>query len=248
MTPLSILPNLHETEWDALAVVPGEAIGQLTTVARMPQATANGKDGVYIEVTMPDGKKHYASTTLALFEGALAAFKGAQQREAERNTPEKPKTTPAPATNGLTTDTKDPGLVTKRPVGGQFQKHLVLSEEERAKGYVRPVRRSYVHTGNPPTGELRDLTDQEKLDYAACQYVKFETYPADPSRPGIIGRFLTERTLKGGCGALTTMPLAIAETYARQPSFYGSTFCCGCQAYHPVEEFTWEGTDERVGS
>ena len=31
------------------------------------------------------------------------------------------------------------------PTTGQQKGYVVLSEEERAKGYVRPVRRSYVH-------------------------------------------------------------------------------------------------------
>lgn len=44
------------------------------------------------------------------------------------------------------------------------------------------------------------------------------------------------------------MNKALAETYARQPSFYGETFCCGCNAHFPVEEFYWDGTDKRVGS
>lgn len=75
--------------------------------------------------------------------------------------------------------------------------YLVLSEAERAQGFVRPLRRSYVHDT---------------------------------------------------CGAVTTMGLAIAETYARQPAFYGSTYCTACQMHRPVSEFRWDGTTERVGS
>jgi hypothetical protein len=45
---------------------------------------------------------------------------------------------------GVTDDRNDPGL---RNVGedGMQEKYLVLSEEERAKGFVRPVRREYIH-------------------------------------------------------------------------------------------------------
>lgn len=32
------------------------------------------------------------------------------------------------------------------PRGGQQKAYVVLSEEERAKGFVRPVRNSYIHT------------------------------------------------------------------------------------------------------
>ena len=83
---------------------------------------------------------------------------------------------------------------------GQQKGYVVLSEEERAKGFVRPVRKSYVH---------------EK------------------------------------CGIVTTMGLALAETYAREPTFYSGTFCCGCGTHFPVGpdgEFVWDGTDEKVGT
>jgi hypothetical protein len=52
------------------------------------------------------------------------------------------------------------------------------------------------------------------------------------------------------CGAVTTMSVGIAETYARQPDFYGSTFCTTCQMHRPVGwngEFEWlDGT--KVGT
>ena len=50
------------------------------------------------------------------------------------------------------------------------------------------------------------------------------------------------------CGASTWMGRTIAETYARDPSFYSGTFCCACRAHFPVAEFVWDGTDEIVGS
>lgn len=104
-----------------------------------------------------------------------------------------------------TTDGLDPThdggtpTVEKLP-GGQYASHWVMSEDERRRGFVRPVRQHYVHTR---------------------------------------------------CGATTKMGLAIAETYAAKPDFYGSTFCVGCSSYSrvgPDGEFVWFGTDERVGS
>jgi hypothetical protein len=83
---------------------------------------------------------------------------------------------------------------------GQQKGYVVLSDAERAKGFVRPVRRSYRH-------------------------------------------------LK--CDETTTMGQAIAETYARCPTFYGATFCCHCGDHFPVGaagEFVWHGTDEKVGT
>lgn len=53
------------------------------------------------------------------------------------------------------------------------------------------------------------------------------------------------------CGGVTTMGLAIAETYARDPHFYGGTFCAVCGTHFPVGEageFVWFGTDEKVGT
>lgn len=38
-----------------------------------------------------------------------------------------------------------PGHRNIKPESGQQQDYIVLAEEERAKGFVRPVRRSYKH-------------------------------------------------------------------------------------------------------
>lgn len=92
------------------------------------------------------------------------------------------------------TDRSDPRLghgVDDAPVA-QHDAYLVLSAEERAKGFVRPVRRQYEH-----------LT----------------------------------------CGSLTTMSAGLAETYAREPTFYGATFCVRCGMHRPVGaagEFVWD--------
>lgn len=103
----------------------------------------------------------------------------------------------------LVTDPDDPRLThgaDDEPTP-QAEAYLVLSEAERAKGFVRPVRRSYLHTGATPP-----------------------------------------------CGALTTMSQALAETYARQPGFYGATYCVACRMHRPVSEFVWDGDGTRLGS
>ena len=139
------------------------------------------------------------------------------------------------------------------PATGQQRGYVVLSEEERAKGFVRPVRFSYRHVGRPgPRHPLRDLTPEEDERYAGAGYVKFEPYP--PEHAPVTGRFWTQAGLDAinrGCGTVTTMGQAIAETYAREPRFYGATFCVHCRDHLPVGpdgEFVWEGTDERVGT
>ena len=149
----------------------------------------------------------------------------------------------------LTTDPNDPRL----GHGGddkpqpQNEVYLVLSEEERAKGFVRPVRMSYKHVGLSPKYPMRDLTPEEQERHADMGYVKYEPYP-EADHPSL-GRYWTQRQLdRRGCGTVTTMGPAIAETYARQPHFYGATYCCMCSKHLPVEEFVWEGTSERVGS
>jgi hypothetical protein len=151
----------------------------------------------------------------------------------------------------LTDDRNDPELTHGHDTGPvpQASVYLVLSEEERGKGFVRPVRMAYRHVGPMgPKYHLRDLTDREKARYGDSGYVSYEEYPETENA---LGRFWTQKQLDSidnGCGVGTTMSLALAETYARQPSFYGATYCVGCQMHLPVSEFVWAGTDERVGS
>lgn len=136
------------------------------------------------------------------------------------------------------------------PKTGQHGAYWVLTEEERAKGFVRPVRIVYQHVGPPgPRGPVRDLTKEEQGRYnnREPRYAKFEPY----GDSGKEGRFWTQEQLDGvlaGCGTTTTMSRSIAETYARDPKFYGLTFCVHCKDHFPVEQFVWGGTDELVGS
>jgi hypothetical protein len=151
---------------------------------------------------------------------------------------------------GVTTDRNAPCLNENLP-DGQHKCHIVLPDEERAKGYVRPLRIQYKHVGIAgPEFPLRDLKPDEQ--YHRKLYVKFEEYPPELQRG--LGRFWTQEQLDKigkGCGVVTRMPEACAETYARQPSFYGSTFCCGCHGYLPVGadgEFVWLDDGTRVGT
>ena len=135
------------------------------------------------------------------------------------------------------------------PKTGMQKDYVVLTEEERKKGFVRPVRRSYLHVGKRPKFAIRDLTPEEKERYKGVGYVKFEEYP--PEMAPRKGRYWSEKDLNSGCGSLTTMGLALSETYARDPKFYSGTFCCNCHDHFPVGEegeFIWDGTNERVGT
>ena len=139
-----------------------------------------------------------------------------------------------------------------QPIGsnGQHGAYWVLSEEERSKGFVRPVRHAYRHVGlAAPQYPLRDLTAEEAERYEPYGYVKFEEYPESES--SLVGIYWTQKRLdliSGGCGTVTTMGPALCETYARDPSYYGSTFCCACGAHFPVGEFRWTADDSVVGT
>lgn len=157
----------------------------------------------------------------------------------------------------------DGSLVTKDhkeidPATGMQKGYVVLSEAERAKGFVRPVYRSYKHVGSPgPKYELVDLTEQQKESTKGNQYVKYEKYPESESP--IVGRYWTQRDLdRAGkaCNGITTMSLPLSETYACDPHFYGGTMCSHCHNHFPVGkdgEFVWvdsngDVTDLRVGT
>lgn len=131
------------------------------------------------------------------------------------------------------------------PKTGMQKGYVVLTQEERDKGFVRPYRDTYRHIGAIPTYPLRNLTEEEKERHDKSNYVKYEKYPEDES---IVGRFWTQAQLNSGCRATTTMGRSLAETYARDPEFYGGTFCAVCGSHFPLEEFIWDGTDEKVGS
>lgn len=136
------------------------------------------------------------------------------------------------------------------PATGQHGAYWVLTEAERARGFVRPVRHAYVHRGpGGPTHALRELSADEQVRYKNERYVRAEDYP--PERAPLVARFWTQAQLERariGCGAETRMGTAIAETWARDVNFYGSTFCIACRGHFPVDEFLWIDASGRVTS
>lgn len=158
----------------------------------------------------------------------------------------------------LTTDKNDPKLIEgQKNETGQHEIYLVLSEEERAQGFIRPVRDTYRHVGKKieSEGEIVSLEEHPNSYYTKDNgYVAFIQYPE--SRSPLVGRYIKEdeyQALKNkeshirGCNGVTSMGRALAETYARDPKFYGATFCVVCNKHLPVEEFVWEGTNITVG-
>ena len=166
----------------------------------------------------------------------------------------------------LTTNPNDPCLKEGQKTEGQNECYLVLTEYERSKGFIRPYRDSYVHVGTlierHEDGRLfGKLIRIDEPDYPHNEYYTKENgwggYIAYPNGHHSIGKYITteevdaivaRKTHFGGCGVRTKMGTAIAETYARDPKFYGATFCVGCNKHLPVEQFVWDSTKDIVGS
>lgn len=147
-------------------------------------------------------------------------------------------------TDGTLVDSHNPNGATKP--NGQHERYIGICPDDGTP-YVRPVRYAYVHVGARPKYPLRDLTNEEALQFGKENYVAYEEYPESESPK--VGRYWTKSQIESGCGAVTTMNDMLAKTYAKDPSFYGSTFCCGCGKHLPVEEFVWDDNrTERVGS
>lgn len=157
---------------------------------------------------------------------------------------------------GLTTNKNDECLNEVKD-NGQNECYLVLSDEELAKGFVRPLRDSYIHIGSKLhyINIHRMLSEEEMLEHGG-KYVAVMTILQNEDGSFKGGPYVTQKQLdawkneelSGGCGVLTQMSGKLAQTYAREPHFYGATFCVGCGKHLPVNEFVWAGTDELVGS
>jgi hypothetical protein len=157
----------------------------------------------------------------------------------------------------LTTDPNSPCINKPKGDGQQNECYLILSEEERAKGFIRPVRTNYIHVGKTPHyQELHKMLDEEeRKEYPKYVAIMKVLSKEDGSYLG--GAYVTQKELDdwksgertGGCGTRTTMAREIAETYARNPKYYGSTWCMGCKKHIDVGEFIWDdGSNEIVGS
>ena len=203
-----------------------------------------------------DGKHYSERTDAKKAGGSLAkAFAEEQDKRAEgatlHNEPPPVDRSARTTLHGMDPDGDEHREV--EPETGMQKDYIVLSAEERAKGFQRPVRRSYKHVGRRPKYELRDLTPEEQERHQGRAYVKYEAYPElrEPGPSSVVGRFWTQKDLDSGCGTVTTMGLALAETYARDPAFYSGTFCCGCGAHFPVGEdgeFVWDQDGTKVGT
>ena len=161
-----------------------------------------------------------------------------------------------------TTDPNHEGVNKPKGKGEQNEAYLVLSEEERAKGFIRPLYSAYIHVGKKldtermmAVDEYWDLNpkvyDEERRKYYKKLGYKF-FIPAteeETKKSAVIGTYITEKMLETGCNTSTKInSQGIIETYARDPKFYGSTWCTCCKAHVPNDECVWVGSDGvRVG-
>ncbi len=136
---------------------------------------------------------------------------------------------------------------------GQHASYIVLCESERQKGFVRPYRDAYKHVGRSICAKLIHTDPEKRLGGSRpiCDQASGHEGPCDGSyrvvsQPEHARLEQTHRI--GGCGTVTTMGRALSETYARDPKFYGATFCCGCNRHLPVAEFEWTADGQVVGS
>lgn len=131
-----------------------------------------------------------------------------------------PTPPPVDRTKLCTTDGRSPEAARAGQTNetGQHASYIVLCEDERKRGFVRPYRDSYKHIG-PLTQLVNGETGEDSHQVRA-----------------------------GGCGTVTTMGRALSETYARDPKFYSHTFCVRCNTHPPVSEFVWTADGQQVGS
>lgn len=136
---------------------------------------------------------------------------------------------------------------------GQHSSYVVLCDEERKKGFVRPYRDAYKHVGRSVCGKI------VRVDPTGCLGGPREICEEPFGHDGVCvssNRAVTQHEAaelershrKGGCNTVTTMGRALSETYARDPSFYGATFCVHCNAHFPVADFVWTADGAQVGS
>lgn len=154
------------------------------------------------------------------------------------------------ATNGQSVEEVRRGQTNET---GQHFGYIVLCEEERQKGFVRPYRDAYKHVGRsicaasvlPPNGNVGRWTVKvcnDDFGHEGDCGIQTREVSADQFNA------INQSHRVGGCGSVTTMGRALSETYARDPKFYGATFCCRCNRHLPVAEFVWTADGQQVGS
>jgi len=101
--------------------------------------------------------------------------------------------------------------------------------------------------GLPQDPRMRNKGAPQPIDPKTGQHKAYYVLSEEERKKGWVRPYRTSyKHLK--CGTVTKMGAALAETFAKDPSFYGATFCVNCREHLPLAEFVWDGTDEEVGS
>lgn len=108
-------------------------------------------------------------------------------------------------------------------------------------GYAKSYPpKSYDTTdGKPPAPGLESAPAPQPINEKTGQHKAYWVLSAEEIAKGLV-RPVRDSYKHTECGVVTTMSAKLALTYARDPKFYGSTFCVGCKGHFPVGEFTWE--------
>lgn len=125
---------------------------------------------------------------------------------------------------------------------GMQKGYVVLSAEERAKGFVKPVRDTYVHVWRTVCAKMQPSDDKRIGGPRQVCSRKHNHTGACGNWWNLAQSFhhKLETSHRVECGAATTMGRSLAETYARDPSFYSGTFCVACKEHFPLEQFAWD--------
>jgi hypothetical protein len=97
----------------------------------------------------------------------------------------------------------------------------------------------------------KDDPDLGIVTSRAGQYKKYLVLTKEEISKGYI-RPLRRTYFHVECQSKTKMAIKIAQTFARNPTFYDATYCYKCQLHKPLREFLWvEGdkiTNQIVGT
>jgi len=130
---------------------------------------------------------------------------------------------------------------------------LDLDDTQDVEEEVEAVREQLRHTAT-----VKDIPPAPGFEHASApqpkrpdgQHDDHWVLPEEERKKGHI-RPVRQKYRHLKCGSVTSMPLACAETYARDPKYYAQTFCYACGEYFPVGpdgQFVWDDDATKVGT
>lgn len=93
-------------------------------------------------------------------------------------------------------------------------------------------------TTDPNDPRLAPYRSKGRDDEPVPQQAVYLALPAEEIAKGYVKPY-RDTYRHTACGSTTTMPAATAQTYARDPWFYGGTYCVRCGMHRDLDEFTW---------